>query len=105
MLRGADVPCSPIHSIDQIVNDPVVAHRQMLAAIQQPGAGRLSIAASPFRMSVTPGRVYSPAPLQGEHTIEVLRDLLEYEEDSIRILREQGVVYANEDLPGKPPGS
>ena len=105
VLRGADVPCSPIHSIDQIVNDPVVAHRQMLAAIQQPGAGRLSIAASPFRMSVTPGRVYSPAPLQGEHTIEVLRDLLEYEEDSIRILREQGIVYTNEDLPGKPPAS
>jgi CoA:oxalate CoA-transferase len=103
VLRGADVPCSPIHSIDQIVHDPVVTHRQMLATIQQPGAGRLSIAAPPFRMSVTPGRVYSHAPLLGEHTVEVLRDLLDYGEDSIRILREQGIVYASEDLPDKPP--
>jgi CoA:oxalate CoA-transferase len=97
-LRSAEVPCSPIHSIDQIVSDPVVTHRQMLATVEQPGAGRLSIAAPPFRMSATPGKVYSHAPLLGEHTIEVLRDLLDYGEDSIRILRKQSIVYAREDL-------
>jgi len=102
-LRSEDVPCSPIHSIDQIVNDPVVAHRQMLATVEQPGAGRVSIAAPPFRMSLTPGQVYAHAPLLGEHTAEVLRDLLGYSEDSIRSLREQRIVCTNEDLSAESP--
>ena len=104
-LRNEGVPCSPIHSIDQIVNDPVVTHRQMLATVEQPGAGRVNIAASPFRMSVTPAQVYAHAPMLGEHTVEVLQDLLGYSEDSIRSLREQRIVSTNEDLSGKSPAS
>jgi CoA:oxalate CoA-transferase len=103
VLRSGEVPCSPIHSIDQIVKDPVVAHRRMLATVEQPEAGRVRIAGSPFHMSITPGQVYAPAPLPGEHTIEVLRDLLDYSEESIRKLREQGIVYATEDLPAGSP--
>jgi CoA:oxalate CoA-transferase len=97
-LGGEEVPCSPIHSIDQIVKDPVVAHRRMLATVEQPEAGGVRIAASPFRMSLTPGQVYAHAPLLGEHTIEVLRDLLDYSKDSIRSLRERKIVYTSEDL-------
>jgi crotonobetainyl-CoA:carnitine CoA-transferase CaiB-like acyl-CoA transferase len=56
-------------------------------------------------MSVTPGQVYAHAPLLGEHTVEVLRDLLDYSEDSIQTLREQGAVYSPEDLPDRTPPS
>ena len=103
ILQSQDVPCSPIHSIEQILRDPIVTHRQMLATVQQPGAGQVKIAASPFRLSVTPGQVYSHAPLLGEHTIEVLQDVLHYSDDSIRVLREKKVVYSSEDLGRKPP--
>jgi CoA:oxalate CoA-transferase len=105
VLRSWEVPCSPIQSIDQIVKDPVVTHRGMLATIDQPMAGRVRITGSPFNMSVTPGQVYAHAPLQGEHTIEVLRDLLNYSEEAIRNLRERKIVFAHEDvedLRGKP---
>jgi len=105
VLRSGEVPCSPIHSIDQIVEDPVVAHRRMLATVEQPEAGPVRVAASPFRMSVTPGEVYAHAPLLGEHTVEVLRDLLGYSEDSIHTLREQHVVYSAEDLPENGPAA
>lgn len=98
LLRSGEVPCSPIHSIDQIVEDPVVTHRRMLATVEQPEAGPVRIAASPFHMSATPGEVYAPAPLLGEHTVEVLRDFLGFSEDSIRKLRERGVVYCSTDL-------
>jgi CoA:oxalate CoA-transferase len=98
VLRGAEVPCSPIHSIDQIVEAPVVTHRRMLATVDQPQAGPVRIAASPFRMSATPGGVYAHAPLLGEHTADVLRDFLGFSEDSIRRLREQRAVYCPEDL-------
>lgn len=93
-----NVPCSPIHSIEQITRDPVVAHRQMLATVQQPGVGQVTIAGSPFRMSSTPGQVYSHAPLLGEHSIEVLREVLKYSDDAIRALREKNVVFSSEDL-------
>ncbi len=96
-LESEGVPCSPIHTIDQIVNNPVVAYRQMLATVEQPGAGPVKIAAPPFRMTAPPGQVYSHAPLLGEHSVEVLRDVLEYDEDSIRSLREQNVISTNED--------
>jgi CoA:oxalate CoA-transferase len=98
VLRGQEVPCSPIHSIDQIVTDPVVNHRQMLATVEQPEAGPVRIAGSPFRMSLTPGRVYAHAPLLGEHTIEVLQGLLGYSQARVRSLRERRVVYARDDL-------
>ncbi|UCF96038.1 MAG: CoA transferase [Spirochaetaceae bacterium] len=98
VLKNENVPCSPIHSIEQIVKDPVVAHRQMLATIQQPEVGPMKIAASPFRMSSTPGQVYSHAPLLGEHSVEVLRDLLNYPDDKIQALRKKKVLYSNEDL-------
>ncbi len=102
VLQSNDVPCSPIHSIEQIVRDPVVAHRQMLVTVQQPGVGQVKIAGSPFRMSVTPGQVYSHAPLLGEHSIEVLGDVLKYSDDSIRVLREKNVIYSSEDLARNP---
>ncbi len=97
-LGDANIPCSPINSIDQIVNDPVVAHRKMLATVEQPGAGTVRIASSPFNMSVTPGEVYSHAPLLGEHSIEVLKNVLNYDEDSIKSLREKKAVLTDQDF-------
>ena len=102
VLQSNNVPCSPIHSIEQIARDPVVEHRQMLVTVQQPGVGQVKIAGSPFRMSNTPGQVYSHAPLLGEHSIEVLRDVLKYSDDSIRVLREKNVIYSSEDLARNP---
>jgi CoA:oxalate CoA-transferase len=98
LLQSVTIPCSPINTIDRIVEDPVVAHRKMLATIEQTGVGTMQIAGSPFNMSASPGEVRSPAPLLGEHSVDVLQNLLQYSEDSINELRQNKVVYANEDL-------
>jgi crotonobetainyl-CoA:carnitine CoA-transferase CaiB-like acyl-CoA transferase len=75
-LLGGIVPCGPINTIEDILADPHVARRQMIAEVEQPGSTRrVRIAASPIKMTETPGTVRHRAPLLGEHTRAVLADL------------------------------
>jgi CoA:oxalate CoA-transferase len=92
VFADADLPYSPIHSIKDICEDPHILYRKMLVEIEQPPVGKLRIAGSPIRLSDTPGEVYAPAPLLGEHSEEILRDILKYNPDEIDRLKEQGVI-------------
>jgi CoA:oxalate CoA-transferase len=98
ILEESGVPASAIQTVDQAAEDPNLLHRGMIATIDQPGAGRMRIAGSPFRLSRTPSAVSAPAPLLGQHTGEVLRTLLGYDEPRIERLRREGVVFTQEDL-------
>jgi len=86
------IPYSPIHTLKDICEDPHIAHRGMLVEIEQPRIGKMRICGSPFRLSETPGKVYSPAPLLGEHSEQILRDLLGYTRKEIQQLKEEGVI-------------
>jgi len=86
------LPYSPINNMKQSCEDPHIAYRKMLVDIDQPRVGRMRIAASPIRMSETPGEVYAPAPLLGQHTDEVLKALLGYSDETIAQLKKEGVI-------------
>jgi CoA:oxalate CoA-transferase len=92
MLEGADVPCAPVHTVAEVCEDPHIAYREMLVEVDHPGVGPLRIVGSPLRLSETPGYVRGPAPRLGQHTEEILRDLLGFPEEEVVALREQGVV-------------
>ena len=64
----------------------------MLAEIDQPAVGKMRIVGSPIRLSETPGEVYAPAPLLGQHTEEVLREVLGYSQGEIDGLKEAGII-------------
>jgi len=70
----------------------------MITEIDQPKVGKIRIAGSPFKMSETPGSVYAPAPLLGEHTKEVLKNILSYPDNKIEDLRAKKVIYTYEDI-------
>lgn len=75
-VLGGLVPCGPIQNIEDILADPHVARREMIVEVEQPGsAGKKAIAASPIKMTETSGTVRSRAPLLGENTLSVLRQL------------------------------
>jgi CoA:oxalate CoA-transferase len=86
------IPYSPINTLKQICEDPHIAHRKMLVEIDQPIVGKMRVCASPLKLSETPGEVYSPAPMLGEHSEHVLRDVLGYSRQKIAQLKEEGVI-------------
>ena len=72
-LEG-QVPFGPVNTAADIYADPHVAARRMLVELEHPGsASPVTVAASPIRMSATPGGVRHRAPLVGEHTRDVLQ--------------------------------
>lgn len=88
----AGLPYSPVNNMKDICEDAHILHRNMMVEIDQPGIGPMRIAGSPFRLSETPGEVYSPAPLLGEHTEEILRDVLGYSPEEIETLKKEGII-------------
>jgi CoA:oxalate CoA-transferase len=92
IFERAGIPFSPINSVRDICEDPYIAHRKMLVEVDQPLVGKIKIVGSPIRMSETPGEVASPAPMLGEHSVEVLRDILDCSVKEIETLTLEGVI-------------
>lgn len=97
ILEEHKLPYSPINSVDKVVQDANIRYRGMVVEVDQPGMGPIEIVGSPFHLSETPGAVHAPAPLLGQHTKEILSDLLAYPAERVQELIEDGAVYASED--------
>lgn len=91
-LEAVGVPCGAVNDLAQVFADPHVRHRGMQVEMPHPTAGRVSLVGSPIKMSETPVSYASAPPLLGQHTDEVLRDLLGLDADAIAGLRERHVV-------------
>lgn len=89
LLEDGGIPCGPINTVKEVVNDPQVLAREMIVEVAQPKAGLLKIAGIPIKFSHTPCRVEKPAPLLGEHTEEVLRSFGFSGEEISRLKREK----------------
>jgi crotonobetainyl-CoA:carnitine CoA-transferase CaiB-like acyl-CoA transferase len=90
-LEGAGVPCGPINDLRQVFEDPQVRHRGLRVVVDDARGAALPLVASPIRLSETPVR-YERPPALGEHTREVLVDLLGMDEAEVAALRASGVV-------------
>lgn len=87
-LEKAHVPCGPINTIDRVFEDPQVIHRNMRVELEHPVAGKVPSVGSPLKFSNTPICYDSPPPSLGEHTHNVLRNLLELDEREINRLND-----------------
>jgi crotonobetainyl-CoA:carnitine CoA-transferase CaiB-like acyl-CoA transferase len=86
-LGAVGIPCGRINSVAQALGDPHTLAREMVRTGQHPTAGEIRTLGIPFRFSDTPASVRRPPPTLGEHTDEVLRDMLGMAEPRIAELR------------------
>jgi len=93
-LEKIKITCGPINNIDQVFDDAQVAARGMKIEMNHPATGGepLSLIGSPSKMSVTEVSYRHAPPMLGQHTEEVLEELLGIDAAECNRLREQGVI-------------
>ncbi len=92
-LNKKGVPCSPINTVDKLFTDPQVEARKMLVEVEQPGAGKLKIAGNPVKLSGMEKEISDdPAPDIGEHTEQILKDLLGLSKDEIDSFKNKNII-------------
>jgi formyl-CoA transferase len=91
-LEAAGVPNGPINDMREVFEDPHVQARGMRVDIPHPAGVMAPTVASPMRFSATPVTYDRPPPRLGEHTDEVLRDVLRLGVEQIAALRAERIV-------------
>lgn len=74
LLEAHGIPCGPINTYADVLNDEQIAAREMVVETEHPTLGKLRTLGTPLKMSRTPLVAGRPAPLLGQHTTEVLRE-------------------------------
>jgi len=91
-FRWAGVPCASVNTIDEVFRDPQVVHLGLVEEVPHPALGALPIVGNPMVFSRTPVDTRRHPPLLGEHTYEVLHEILGYDAASIEQLQREGSV-------------
>ncbi|MBS7249008.1 MAG: CoA transferase [Candidatus Freyarchaeota archaeon] len=91
IMEGQDICVTPVYSIREVIQDPQLRHRKMFTEVEHPVEGKTLHVAFPLKFSETPATIRTPAPLFGQHTNEVLKEL-GYNEEEIKSLEKEGVI-------------
>ena len=91
-LEQVGIPCGPVNTIDQVASDPQILAREMIIDVQHPDAGKFKMVNTPFKFSRTPHRAERASPDLGEHTEDVLNQLLGMTRKEISQLEGLGVI-------------
>lgn len=92
-FRTADVPCGSVNTLDQVFDDPQVKAQDMRIDMDHPvSKAPISLVGSPLKMSGTPVSYDLSPPTLGQHTKEVLENLLGYSAEEIEYLKDNGAI-------------
>ncbi len=93
ILTASDIPCAPVNTVAEALRMPIAAERAVVQEVDHPIAGRVPTIRSPVRfLGRFEDAAIRPAPLLGEHTAEILQDLLQYSSAETEALLSDGAV-------------
>jgi len=92
VLREAGVPCGAVRSIGEMMHDPQLAARDMIATVAHPTAGELRLVGNPVKLSEATNQRDYAAPILGEHTDGILTRELGLSAGEAQDLRRRGVI-------------
>ena len=91
-LNAAGVPCGPVNGIDEVFDEPQLKEREMVVRMPHPRRRDMPLLANPIKFSDTPVQYRMHPPALGEHTEDVLRAMLGYDDERLAQLRVGGVI-------------
>ena len=92
LLEEKGIPCGPVYDVGEALEDEQVRHREMVVETEHSLLGKMNTTGVPPKFSEQPGKVQGPAPLHGEHTREVLSEILGWNDERIEELVRDSVV-------------
>lgn len=91
-FRQAGLPCGPINSIPEVFDHPQAQNRNLALETEHETAGTIRFPGFPYKLSATPAQVRLAPPLLGQHTEQVLAELLRYSSETVADFQARGVV-------------
>jgi len=93
-LEAVGVPCGPVNEVPEVFDDPQAIHRGMRITMEHPQAkdGTVDLLGNPLKLSETPVRYRRPPPTLGQHTDEVLAEVLRLSPEELKSLHDRDVV-------------
>jgi len=97
LLEKEQVPRAPVNPIDRVVSDPQVSARNMVPELEHPVLGKIRVAGNPIK---APGieETFTFPPQLGEHTAEVLKEILGYSDETIKKLAEEKAIGLEKEI-------
>jgi len=91
-LTEAGVPCGSVRAVDEVLRDPQIGAREMVALVEHQTIGAMKVLGVPVKLSSTPGGVRVAPPRLGQHTDAVLRNDLGLDPSAVARLRDARVI-------------
>ena len=91
-IQSAGLPAGPVRKLSEAIESPEVVNSGLLQTLNHPTAGDIRLMRSPIKLANTEEKPDNPPPLLGQHTDDVLRDVLGASEEMLASLRSDGVI-------------
>lgn len=92
LFENAPFPVGPINKISEVFDDPHIKEIGLVKSLEHPTGGEIKVVGSPVTYSDSCNTARTAPPLLGQHTDNVLKDILAYDDDRIKDLRERKII-------------
>jgi crotonobetainyl-CoA:carnitine CoA-transferase CaiB-like acyl-CoA transferase len=92
LFEAQRIPCAPVNSLSQALSDTQVLHRNMVVDLKHPNGSSTKGPGNPIKLSRSSDEVFTAAPTLGQHTDEVMTQLLNLSVKQIQQMKDQGII-------------